>query len=168
MLSTLLSLAWLVAAAACGVWLRVLKPKGRLLYTLLFFADLVMTTFELHGARAMLDMNTVAVVTLVLLIVRFSFLYILWNRKGRMVMSRHYRETIITATPDIQYRSRAPFATPAGGGAGDRRRRRAGRRDGVAAHQTWIPLACDRDAPLSPARTSAPRIRNQQWVREAV
>jgi hypothetical protein len=43
------------------------------------------------------------------LLVRLVFMYFLWSRQGRMVMSRRYRDTIIPATPDITRRSRVPM-----------------------------------------------------------
>jgi hypothetical protein len=110
----LLSVAWLVAAALCGFWLRALEPKGRLLFTVLSIVQLVTVAFELHAAGALLaatraTLNSTTVMALVLLLMRLTFLYILWNRKGRMVLSRHYRHEIIPATPGIEYRSRAPW-----------------------------------------------------------
>jgi hypothetical protein len=112
--SILFSLAWLAAAAMCGVWLHALEPKGRLLYTVLSIVQFVMVPFELRDAGALLDgtratLTAAVVMALVLLLVRLIFLYILWNRKGRMVMSLHYRHEIIPATPGIKYRSRTPF-----------------------------------------------------------
>lgn len=128
MQSILFAAAWLVVTARCGTWLRALDPRGRMLYGLLFVIDLGVFAYQAFQAHALLTMlrETFAMAAtsqvslhddfqvqlalgLALVGVRFAFLYFLWNRQGRMVMSRHYRETIIPATPDIEHRSRVPL-----------------------------------------------------------
>jgi hypothetical protein len=128
MQSILFAAAWLVVAARCGTWLRALDPRGRLLYTLLFIIDLGVFAYQTFQAHALLTMlrETFAMAAtsqvslhehfqvqlalgLAALIVRLAFMCFLWNRQGRMVMSRHYRHTIIPATPDITHRSRVPL-----------------------------------------------------------
>lgn len=126
--SILFAAAWLVVIARCGTWLRALDPRGRMLYGLLLVIDLAVFAYQAFQAYALLTMlrETFAMAAtsqvslhenfhvqlalgLALLGVRLAFMYFLWNRQGRMVMSRHYRETIIPATPDIEHRSRVPL-----------------------------------------------------------
>lgn len=105
------SIASLVAAAFAGAWLCAFDPRGRLLYTLLSLVQLVWAPFEWQAARELHTGTGVSptAAALVWSFVHLLFLYVLWNRKGRMVMSRHYRETIIPATPRVEYRSRLPL-----------------------------------------------------------
>jgi hypothetical protein len=128
MQSILFLAVWLVAAVRCGTWLRALDRRGRLLYTLLFVIDLAVFAYQAFQAHALLAVlrDTFAMTAtsqvsfhhnfhfqlalgLAPLLVRLAFMYFLWNRQGRMVMSRHYRDTIIPATPDIEHRSRVPL-----------------------------------------------------------
>lgn len=109
-----LSLASLVATALSGAWLCASDSKGRLLFTLLSIVQLLMTPFELRAASEVdagtgVSLTTMSAMTILWLLVRLVMLYMLWNGKGRMVMSRHYREAIIPATPGVEYRSRLPL-----------------------------------------------------------
>lgn len=124
----LFAAAWFVAAARCTTWLWALDRRGRLLYTALFLVDAAVFAYQAYQAHALLTMlrETFAMTAashvsfhhdfysqlatgFALLLVRCAFLYALWSRKGRMVMSRHYRDTIIPATPGLEHRGRVPL-----------------------------------------------------------
>lgn len=129
--SIVFAAVWFIAAARCATWLCALDRRGRLLYTALFLVDAAVfayqayQAYQAHALLAMLretfamtaasqvsfhhDFYSQLATGLVLLLVRFAFLYVLWTRKGRMVMSRHYRGTIIPATPGLAHRGRVPL-----------------------------------------------------------
>lgn len=110
----LLSVSLLTASAIGGALLRKLDPRGRWIYTLLFLVHLVLLgsnatelTQFVQGVSCVrcsyfpTDAQALFVV-LIPYVVHGVFLYILWSRKGRTVMGRHYRHTIIPATPHIR------------------------------------------------------------------
>lgn len=121
----LTSVGWLIGTGISGMWLHALDPRGRRLFTVLCLVYIATLAFQAPGMLDELSNAAAAMTTtqasfqrayymllamgLSPLLVRAAIMYILWNRKGRMVMSRHYRQAIIPATPQIQCRSRLFF-----------------------------------------------------------
>lgn len=110
----LLCVSLLTASVIGGALLRKLDPRGRWIYTLLFLVHLVllginaMTLVDIVMSKSCLlcsyfpSKGEALSVVLLPYVVHGFFLYILWSRKGRTVMGRHYRRTIIPATPHIR------------------------------------------------------------------
>lgn len=100
LLQILLGVSLLTANVISGALLRKLDPRGRWIYTLLFLVHLVPL-----GIHAIAPAGALAVVLIPYVahgVVHGVLLCILWSRKGRTVMGRHYRRTIIPATPHIR------------------------------------------------------------------
>lgn len=114
LLPALLGASLLIASGIGGTLLRELDPRGRWIYTILFLVHLVLLGIDAPALNTLLGHTASEtgnlhgydhpVLSLVLLayLVHGAFLYILWSRKGRTVMGRHYRRTIIPATPHIR------------------------------------------------------------------
>lgn len=110
----LLVVSLLTASVIGGALLRKLDPRGRWIYTILFLVHLVLlgiaaqeliwTVQGLSCTRYSYFPTDAQALFVVLIpyVVHAGFLYILWSRKGRTVMGRHYRRTIIPATPHIR------------------------------------------------------------------
>ena len=114
LLPILLGVSLLTASAIGGALLRKLDPRGRWIYTILFLVHLVLlgiaaqefiwTVQGLSCTRYSYFPTDAQALFVVLIpyVVHAGFLYILWSRKGRTVMGRHYRRTIIPATPHLR------------------------------------------------------------------
>lgn len=114
LLPILLGVSLLTASAIGGALLRKLDPRGRWIYTLLFLVHLALLGIAAQKLIWMLKASSsrhysyhptdaqALFVVLIPYVVHGFFLYILWSRKGRTVMGRHYRRTIIPATPHIR------------------------------------------------------------------
>jgi hypothetical protein len=114
LLPILLGVSLLTASAIGGALLRKLDPRGRWIYTLLFLVhlallgiaakELILTLQSLSCTRCSYFPTDAQALSVVLIpyVVHGFFLYVLWSREGRTVMGRHYRHTIIPATPHIR------------------------------------------------------------------
>jgi hypothetical protein len=91
----------LVAEAAAlgwaGYWLRRLDPRGRTLYSVIA-ALLIVVTLAVSS-----DNSTGA--TLGSLFWVMVLVALLWWGKAGVVMSSHYREVVVPATPHIKYKT---------------------------------------------------------------
>ena len=83
--------------AAAGHWLRQLDPQGRKVYAVLTVLGFLSSVIFNHLLDAQIAIVLVAIAWPLLL------LGILWMPKSSTVMTRHYREVVIPATPHIKH-----------------------------------------------------------------
>jgi hypothetical protein len=77
-----------------GVWFRRLDPHGRVLYTILVAIGIAFTLFE-HASQP-------AGVLLGRLFFPLLFLAAVWGAKAKVVLTPHYRDVVIPATPHVK------------------------------------------------------------------
>lgn len=119
----LLGLGLIVAFVIGGVLLRQLKPMGRWLFTALAVIATVRDGLDLSsmlgdpmmqpGTMPSIPPLVMVMISVQLMIFRCFILYSLWNRRGRMVTSAHYRNQVVSATSHLTFPRRISQVTMA-------------------------------------------------------
>jgi hypothetical protein len=99
------------AHVVAGWWLRKLQSRGRALMTILLVVGPILSAMS--SVRDWLRGDAVeSLIASAGFSLLFTAIYawVLWNRQARTVMTRHYLEIVVSATPHIRRRSRLLWA----------------------------------------------------------